>query len=494
MFHAKLIKGSMIRTKTGMVHRFAELLGVLVVLASSMANPVYAKDRVDDKETDPEVLARLEEYRDWKFGLFIHWDPCSQWGARIAWPLSEPMTWARSDHLKAWVEGGKDFEKFSRDYIALNKTFDPKDFDPRKWADAAKYAGMKYIVFVTKCHDGFSMFRTKQSDYCVTDPSCPFHDDPRADITKCVLGAFRERGFRTGVYFSMPDWHHPDYEDPSLPRVRLFVPNYDVKEKPEKWQRYVRFLHAQVEELMTGYGPLDILWLDGGGGGDCEMPKLAGMAREHQPGLLVVHRGQGGQYENYRTPEQHVPDRALPYAWETCMTMGDYWAYNPDDYFKSARELIHLLVGIVCKGGNLLLDIGPDADGRLPAESLDRLEEIGDWMKYNGEAIYGTRSVAPYQEGRVCFTRRGDAVYLIYLAKNVQTKPPRQVAVSSIQPAGGAEVKLVGRELSLQWEKKDKGVVIRTPDRIACPLRGERPFCRHAWAIKISKAIVHSGD
>jgi alpha-L-fucosidase len=214
------------------------------------------------------------------------------------------------------------------------------------------------------------------------------------------------------------------------------------------------------------------------------------MARRHQPGMLVVQRGQGGRYENYRTPEQEMPGEPLPYAWETCMTMGDYWAYNPDDYYKPARELIHLLVEIVCKGGNLLLDIGPDADGRFPQTALDRLEELGDWMKFNGEAIYGTRPVAPYQEGRVRFTQKGDAVYLIYLARIAQLRPPRQVTVSSIQPAEGAEVTLLGKDIPLEWEKKGSGVVIDIPDHISHRLRGDRPYCRHAWTIKISDAAV----
>jgi alpha-L-fucosidase len=297
---------------------------------------------------------------------------------------------------------------------------------------------------------------------------------------------------RAGVYFSIPDWHHPDFEDPELPVLREFLPNYDNTQNPEKWQRFLDFMHAQVEELMTGFGPIDMLWLDGGVGDQYDMPKLAAMARSHQPGLLVVQRGQGGRYENYRTPEQYFPDEPLPYAWETCLTMGDYWAFNPKDYYKPARELIHILVEIVCKGGNLLLDIGPDADGRLPAAALDRLVEIGDWMKFNSEAIHGTRPVAPYREGRVCFTRKGDAVYLIHLAEKAQIRPPRTITVSSIHPADGAEVTLVGKYIPLEWEKKGKGMVIHIPDKISHRLRGDHPYCRHAWAVKISKAVVQN--
>ncbi len=466
----------------------ATLACFLTMLLAASAFPTEPPSA--STETDPQVLANVEKFRDLKFGLFIHWGPCSQWGARIAWPLSPTQTWARPDELPAWQERNKNFEVFARDYFDLNTTFNPGRFDPDQWALAARQAGMKYVVFVTKCHDGFAMFDTQQSDYCVTDPSCPFHSNARANITKEVADAFRRQGLSIGLYFSMPDWHHSDWEDPSLPPLRLFQPNYDVTKHPDKWQRFLDFLHHQVEELMTGYGPIDILWLDGGAGSGWKMDDLAAMARRHQPGVLIVHRGAGGRYENYRTPEQQIPGQALPYAWETCLTMGDYWAYVPNDYYKPARELIQLIVEIACKGGNLLLDIGPDADGCLPQESVARLSEIGQWMQFNGEAIYGTRPVAPYREGRVCLTRKGDAVYLIHLAELAQIRPPGAIVVSCVQPTDGAEVTLLGKNLPLAWEKQGNGVVVHLPPQISHPLRGESPYCRHAWAVKISQAVV----
>jgi alpha-L-fucosidase len=482
------------RTSIGSGAVLAAIALVLLAFVWIPQEAVSQESGAGDKETDPAVLAKLEEFQDLKFGLFIHWGPCTQWGAGIAWPLSKTLDFDRPDSLKAWTDRGKDYDRFVRDFFDLNKTFYPRAFDPDAWAEAAKYAGMKYIVFVTKCHDGFCMFDTEQTDYSITDPSCPFHENPRANITKEVLDAFRKKGFRAGTYFSTPDWHHPDYEDPAYPAVKDFYPNYDIKVNPEKWNRFIRFLHAQVDELMSNYGPIDILWLDGGDCDRYEVADLLALARRRQPGILFVCRGGGGRYENYVTPEQEFPDKALPYPWETCLTMGDYWAYNPRDYFKPARELIHILVEIVCKGGNLLLDIGPDADGRLPAASLDRLKELGEWMASNGEAIHGTRPVAPYQEGRLRFTRKGDAVYLIHLANLAQIRPPKEIAVSCIRPAEGAEVTLLGLNLPLEWEVRGKGSVIRIPPKISHRLRGDYPYCRHAWAVKISKAIVEPAD
>jgi alpha-L-fucosidase len=468
----------------------AALLAAVMVPGCRPAKRTPAAEAASETETDPAALAKIEDFRDMKFGLFVHWGPCTQWGARIAWPLSPRQDWARPDSLKAWVERGRDFDLFCRDFFALNETFNPSAFDPDAWAAAAAAGGMKYLVFVTKCHDGFCLFRTRQTKYAVTDPTCAFHENPRANVTKEVLEAFRTRGFRTGVYFSLPDWHHPDYEDPSRPVLREFEPNYDVKAEPAKWRRYLDFLHAQVGELVSEFGPLDILWLDGGGGADYDSEGLLNIARASQPGILYVERGRGGRYEAYVTPEQEIPAEALPYPWETCLTMGDYWAWHPDDYYKPARELIHLLVEIVCKGGNLLLDVGPDAEGRLPAAAVDRLQEIGEWLKFNGEAIYGTRPVAPYSEGRLRFTSKGEAVYLIHLADLAQVRPPREIEVSCLRPAEGAEVTLLGLGIPLEWQARGRGAAIRIPPKISHRLRGDEPYCRHAWTVKISKAVV----
>ena len=430
---------------------------------------------------------RLEAFQNLKFGFMMHWEPYSQWGCIESWPLVAEDKWARPDDLKPWVERGKDLARFTRDYWQLPKTFNPTKFNPRQWADIAKAAGMKYVVFTTKHHDGFAMFDTRLSDYRITSPDVPFHANARSNVVREVFNAFRQEKFAIGAYFSKADWHCPDYWDPSQP-ARTRNPNYDTLAQPEKWRRFVEFTHGQIEELMTGYGPIDILWLDAGQvrppQQDLQMDRLAAMARQHQPGLIVVDRTVGGRYENYRTPEQEVPDKPLPYVWETCMTMGDQWSFKPNDKYKSTHKLIHLLVDVVGKGGNFLLNVGPQPDGELPVEAVLRMKEIGEWMKINGEAIYGSRCLAPYKEGQVDFTRKAGAVYAIYLTNQEGEGLPERVAFKALKPAPKSKIQLLGAKRPLAWTTDASGAtLIQIPAAIR-----QSPPCRHAFVFKFTLA------
>ena len=456
------------------------------ILAGYLSYPPRGKQSPQDQETDPLVLDKLDRFQDWKFGFMMHWGIYSQWGCIESWPLVEADKWARPDDLKAWTERDKNFERFFRDYVGLNTTFNPQHFDPGKWVVAAKEAGMKYVVFTTKHHDGFCMFDTKQTDYRTTDPSCPFHTNPKADVVRTVFDAFRAQGFGIGAYYSKSDWHQPGYWAPDWPHRDRNV-NYDISKYPEKWATFVDFTHNIVQELMTGYGPIDILWLDGGQvrppQQDINMAKLATMARSHQPGLIVVDRTVGGRYENYVTPEQEVPDKAQPYIWETCMTMATQWSYKPNDNYKSTRQLIHLLVNIVAKGGNFLLNVGPDSNGELPEPAVQRMKEIGKWMRVNGNAIYGTRPVPPYKIGQVCLTRKANTAYAIYLAEEGQIAPPERIQVPPVRSV--KSVRLLGSDVAVEWKIADDGLSITIPQSIR-----QSPPCEHAWAFEITEATI----
>jgi len=470
-------------------------------LAAALALPLSVSAAGNGKEyvpeTDPLVLKKLDEWQDWKFGFMMHWGPYSQWGIVESWSLcseDEPFC-KRPD--------GVSYADYIRDYEKLPETFNPVQFDPDEWADIAKAAGTKYVVFTTKHHDGFSMFDTAQTDYRITAPNVPFHTNPRANITLEVFNAFRKQGFGIGAYFSKPDWHNDDYWWRRFATPNRHV-NYDPAKYPERWQRFVDFTHAQVNELTRDYGKIDILWLDGGWvrerntvdygksglagvpwSQNIDMPKMAALARRNQPGLIVVDRAVGGPYENYRTPEQTIPDLPLPYPWETCMTMGDSWSYVPDDNYKSTRTLVQMLVDVVAKGGNYLLNVGPKPDGRLPEEAIVRLREIGAWMDINGEAIYASRPVAPYMDGKFRYTKlaNGD-VYAIYLADEGESQLPARLSIPGSAPRDGESISVLGADAQLKWQREGGQTVVRIPASVRRATAGAP-----AWAIRLPGAV-----
>ncbi len=444
-------------------------------------------------ENNPDIVSKIKQWQDLKFGFMMHWGAYSQWGVVESWSIcSEDEDWCSRN--------GANYNEYVANYRALNKTFNPVKFNPVKWAEAAQKAGMKYVIFTTKHHDGFCMFDTKQTVYSIANKDCPFSANPQADVTKHILDAFRAKGFWAGTYFSKPDWNSPDYWAPEWGVATRNV-NYDPKKHPERWQKFCDFTYNQIEELMSNYGKIDILWLDGGWVRpewslneetrpwigcrgwiqDVNMPKIAKMARQHQNDLLIVDRSVHGKYENYRTPEQQVPDKPLDYPWETCLTMGSSWSYNANDTYKSTNTLIHLLVDIVSKGGNLLLNAGPGPDGELHPEAYKRMEEIGKWMDINGECIYKSHTISPYKSGKVCFTQLADgSIYGIYLADENETKMPAEIEFSGLDNLKQGKIKLLGSKSTVSLQKTKSGYKINIPKSLQM-----LPPCKDAWVFKL---------
>jgi alpha-L-fucosidase len=446
------------------------------------------------RPADSLVQQKISSWQDSKFGLMMHWGTYSQWGVVESWSICpEDEGWTQRRGPYATTYNG-----YVQAYEKLQTTFNPTHFNPAKWAAAAKDAGMKYVVFTTKHHDGFCMFDTKQTDYKITSTKTPFHTNPKSNVAKEVFNAFRQDGFMIGAYFSKPDWHTENYWWHYFPPKDRNV-NYDPAKHPDRWKAFSDYTYSQIEELMTGYGKMDVLWLDGGWvrplytvdpavewqrgiryDQDVDMAKIASMARGHQPGLIVVDRSVQGEYENYTTPEQQVPVHPMDDPWETCMTMGNSWSYVPNDHYKPTAQLVQLLVKIVSRGGNFLLNIGPSPNGDFDDTAYSRLKEMGAWLKINGEGIYNSRTIAPWSSGNVYLTQSKDSanVYAFVLGTEKEVTLPTEITIEKYKAQPGSRITILGRKETLQWRQDGRNMIISAPPEI----RGD-----YAIALKISK-------
>ena len=377
---------------------------LIVFLAAAFALPAARLAAADlPKETPAELAARMKWFNEARFGMFIHWGvysvPAGEWKGHkdyAEWFLEET-------HMPV-----SQYEKFAQQ-------FNPVKFDAKRWVAIAKGAGMKYIVITSKHHDGFGMFPSKETDWCIK--STPFKRDPLKELS----AACREAGIKFCLYYSIMDWHHPDWGT-----RRAW--NDKATGKPDM-DRYTAYMKRQLKELVTNYGPLGILWFDG----EWESPwttergeDLYAYVRSLQPDIIINNRvgkaragiagmDKGRGAGDYFTPEQNVPDKGFGPGvyWESCMTMNNHWGYNKNDHnFKSTKNLIHILVDCASKGGNLLLNVGPTSEGLIPPTSVERLKEMGDWMKVNGESIYGTTATTIGKPKWGRSTTKGKRIYL----------------------------------------------------------------------------------
>lgn len=368
----------------------------------------------DALSAKPEALSW---WRDARFGLFVHWGPVSLKGTEIGW--------SRGGERRG--TGGQKGEIPVEVYDNLYKEFNPTKFNARQWVALAQAAGMRYLVFTTRHHDGFSMFDSQLTDYKIT------RSPLGRDVLKELADACHEAGLRLGFYYSPPDWHHPDY-------------------RAERHARFVEYLHGQVRELCSGYGALDILWFDGLGGTASDWGSLALLRRIRslQPDILINNRA--GLPADFDTPEQTIGAFQRERPWESCITIGTQWSWKPNDEIKSLRDCVRTLVQCSGGDGNLLLNVGPMPTGEIEPRQADRLREVGVWLQQYGKTLYGTRG-GPYMPGPwgAC-TCKGNSIYLHLFDPPAQalTFAPLSAKITSYRVLTGGAATVVQSKESLQ--------------------------------------------
>jgi alpha-L-fucosidase len=418
------------------------------------------------EETSEQRDARMRWWRDARFGMFIHWGlyaiPAGEWNGRPVPDLGE------------WIMNNADIAV--ADYEALASQFNPVKYDPAAWVRAAKDAGMKYVVITSKHHDGFCLFDTQATDWDVVD-STPY----RQDLLVPLARECRKQGLHFGVYYSIMDWHHPS----QTRGEKAYNPTQIV---PSRKQEYVQYVRSQLKGLLDLCDP-EILWFDG------EWPKwwteqdgreLYAYLRELKPRLVINNRiakrrrnmltaeenaPDWNYIGDFGTPEQQIPATGTPGVdWETCMTINRTWGFKKDDHdWKSPETLIRHVVDIASKGGNFLLNVGPTAEGEIPAASIDRLEAIGRWMRANGESIYGT-TASPFPAlswGR-CTKRVGEDGTTLYLHVFDWPEDGRLRVPSLRSSVSQSRLLAAGETLALEREGDD--VLVTVPEGPSDPV------------------------
>jgi alpha-L-fucosidase len=412
---------------------------------------------------------RTAWYRDAKFGMFIHWGPYSIASVEASWPIMRPS---------------KEFPISEMEYRALPARFNPVRFDPYAWVALAKAAGQRYMVFTTKHHDGFCMFDSSYTDYKIT--KTPYGKDIVAQLAE----ACHREQMPLGFYYSPPDMNHPAFRDTSEPASK----NWNGEPTRSQWPLYLDYMELQLRELLTRYGDVALIWFDGlYNQQKYDGTRMQRVIRDLQARTLINNRvGIPGDFE---TPEQFLPE-SIPVKgkqldfnhretgtkpgevpppedfrlWETCMTINQTWAYNKNDRdFKSSKDLVRTLIEVASRGGNFLLNVGPQPDGTIQPEFQERLLAIGKWLAVNGEGIYGT-TYGPLQTlsfGRT--TAKGRTVYL-----HVFDWQKEQLTIPGI-PGNVDSVSLLAGNRPVSFHQNGNTLILNTsgiePDAYATVLR-----------------------
>lgn len=421
------------------------------------------------KESKTQHDARMAWWRDATFGLFIHWGLYSV-------PAGEYQGKQLNNTTAEWI---MQVAKIPiPEYETYAKSFNPTQFDATAWVKMAKQAGVKYIVITAKHHEGFGLWNSEISNYDVFDAS-PFKRDILAELNDaCKLA-----GIKMCFYYSIMDWHEPNAESKKeYPHQNTLNPDWDKYRET--------YMKPQLKELVTKYQPA-VLWFDGEWipeWTESQGKELYAWLRNMNPNMIINNRvGKGRKGMNgmnayhdaagdFGTPEQEILEGTADSDWESCMTMNDTWGFNKNDNnWKSSTTLIHNLIDIAAKGGNYLLNVGPTAEGLIPNTSIERLAEMGNWLKINGEAIYATHSLKQYKEGEnIKFTTsKNKKIVYAFILKNEEN----EVVINTIKPKKGSNITMLGVKKPLTYHvNTDTSITVHYPNNLPC---------QHAWVIKI---------
>lgn len=430
---------------------------LLALLVLSVASPVRAQSAsqpvtndektasVNDQMAAGNKPARVAWFANLGFGIFIHWSLDSQLGMVI----SHSLVGADDDYCRRFFD-------------ELPKTFNPKRFDADEWATLCKLSGAKYVVFTAKHHSGFCMFQTATTNYSI------MHTPYGQDVTRLLVDALRKQGLAVGLYFSPDDFWWLHQHGIIIERKRKGV---TPQENPE----LLKYDQAQIRELLTNYGPIDIFFIDGPAEG------LREVCWEVQPNIVVTRGAM-------KTPEQYIPGVALRDPWEACMTMGTQWQYKPtNEVYKSGTEVIETLIETRAKGGNLLLNLGPKPDGAIAIEQEERIREVGLWSFINGECTDGVEPWIVTNEDNIWFVkRRGEnTVYAIITRPNWTWGSRREILLQSVQAGPSTQVSVLGQsslaleyqpdtDVSVRWHQDDQGLHVSA-------VRAQRIYNDRKW-------------